>query len=33
MSEIDAALSFVRQIGSIDRAKQLLVIIQQIQQL
>ncbi len=33
MNEIDAALSFVREIGSLDRAKQLLVIIQQIQQL
>lgn len=33
MNELEAALTFVRQIGSIDRAKQLLVIIQQIQQL
>ncbi|MGN6545554.1 MAG: hypothetical protein ACTHK7_10940 [Aureliella sp.] len=33
MHEIDAALKFVREIGSLDRAKQLLVIIQQIQQL
>jgi hypothetical protein len=33
MNEIDAALTFVREIGSLDRAKQLLVIIQQIQQL
>ncbi|MGN6133520.1 MAG: hypothetical protein ACTHOU_03425 [Aureliella sp.] len=33
MNEIEAALNFVREIGSIDRAKQLLVIIQQIQQL
>lgn len=33
MNEIDAALNFVREIGSLDRAKQLLVIIQQIQQL
>lgn len=33
LTEIDAALSFVRQVGSIDRARQLLGIIQQIQQL
>ena len=33
MNEIEAALTFVREIGSLDRAKQLLVIIQQIQQL
>lgn len=33
MNELEAALTFVREIGSIDRAKQLLVIIQQIQQL
>lgn len=33
MNELEAALTFVRQTGSIDRAKQLLVIIQQIQQL
>ncbi len=31
MNELESALTFVRQIGSIDRAKQLLVIIQQIQ--
>ena len=30
--EIDAALHFVRQVGSIDRARLLLAIIQQIQQ-
>ena len=33
MHEIEAALTFVREIGSLDRAKQLLVILQQIQQL
>ncbi|MFO1065011.1 MAG: hypothetical protein U0892_14195 [Pirellulales bacterium] len=33
MNEIEAALNFVRQMGSLDRARQLLVIIQQIQQL
>ena len=33
MGELEAAITFVRQIGSIDRAKQLLVIIQQVQQL
>jgi hypothetical protein len=33
MHEIEAALTFVREMGSLDRAKQLLVIIQQIQQL
>lgn len=33
LHEIEAALTFVREIGSLDRAKQLLVIIQQIQQL
>jgi hypothetical protein len=33
LTEIDAALNFVRQVGSIDRARQLLGIIQQIQQL
>lgn len=33
LNEIDAALSFVRQVGSVDRARQLLIIIQQIQQL
>jgi hypothetical protein len=32
LTEIDAALNFVRQVGSIDRARQLLTIIQQIQQ-
>ncbi len=33
MGELEAAITFVRQIGSLDRAKQLLVIIQQVQQL
>ena len=33
MGELEAAITFVRQIGSIDRARQLLVIIQQVQQL
>jgi hypothetical protein len=33
MHEIEAALNFVREMGSLDRARQLLVIIQQIQQL
>ncbi len=33
MGELEAAINFVRQIGSIDRARQLLVIIQQVQQL
>lgn len=33
MNELDAAVNFVRQIGSLERAKQLLVIIQQIQTL
>ncbi len=33
LTEIDAALHFVRQVGSMDRARQLLGIIQQIQQL
>lgn len=33
LTEIDSALNFVRQVGSIDRARQLLVIIQQIQEL
>lgn len=33
MNELDAAVTFVRQIGSLERAKQLLVIIQQIQTL
>jgi hypothetical protein len=32
MSEIDAALTFVRQMGSINRARQLLVIIEQIKE-
>lgn len=33
MGELEAAITFVRQIGDLDRAKQLLVIIQQVQQL
>ncbi len=33
LTEIDAALSFVRQVGSMERARQLLAIIQQIHQL
>ena len=33
LTEIDAALHFVRQVGSMERARQLLAIIQQIQQL
>jgi hypothetical protein len=33
LTEIDAALTFVRQVGSVDRARHLLVIIQQIQEL
>lgn len=33
MHEIEAALTFVREIGSLDRARQLLLILQQIQQL
>ena len=33
LTEIDAALHFVRQVGSMERARQLLAIIQQIHQL
>ena len=33
LTEIDAALNFIRQVGSMERARQLLGIIQQIQQL
>ncbi len=33
LTEIDSALHFVRQVGSMERARQLLAIIQQIQQL
>ncbi len=33
LTEIDAALNFVRQVGSMDRARQLLSIILQIQQM
>ncbi len=33
LTEIDAALNFVRQVGSMERARQLLSIIQQIQQM
>ncbi len=33
LTEIDATLTFVRQVGSIDRARKLLLIIQQIQEL
>lgn len=33
MNEIDAALKFVREIGSMDRAKQLLQILQEIRQI
>ncbi len=32
LTEIDAALNFIRQVGSMERARQLLGIIQQIQQ-
>lgn len=33
LSEIEATLAFVRQVGSIDRARQLLAIFEQIHQL
>ena len=33
LTEIEAALGFARQVGSMDRARQLLAILQQIQQL